>query len=290
MKSNPFSRNAIVGYLLSLIAILVIAQMVRIQTSAGGKALTDEGNNYYTIIHETIYPERGNIFDRWGHLLAGNREVFDVGLDLISITDKATIAKDVAAVLGMDYGDVLKAVNVPYVRGKTEYYPLATSIDPGKIQQLEKLKKQYYDQMVSHKWAKGEIPPNLDGVIWVPRLQRTYPEKTIASNVIGFVGFKDPKGGNAYFGIEQQYNNLLAGNPIQADIPVNPNMIQQMPKIPPGVSLVLTIDRQIQVTVEKILDKAVASSGSKSGTIIISDPKTGEILAIATTPRMDLNE
>jgi cell division protein FtsI/penicillin-binding protein 2 len=54
--------------------------------------------------------------------------------------------------------------------------------------------------------------------------------------------------------------------------------------------LLLTIDREIQATVEQILDDAVASNGAESGTIVVADPRTGEILAMATTPRLDLNK
>ncbi len=63
-----------------------------------------------------------------------------------------------------------------------------------------------------------------------------------------------------------------------------------MPNIPPGASLVLTIDRNIQAETELILDRALDETGAEGGSILIIDPKTGEILANASTPRMDLNE
>jgi cell division protein FtsI/penicillin-binding protein 2 len=62
------------------------------------------------------------------------------------------------------------------------------------------------------------------------------------------------------------------------------------PSIPPGQTLVLTIDRDIQGAIENILDNALTDTGSISGTIIVMDPKTGEILAMSSTPRMDLND
>ncbi len=63
-----------------------------------------------------------------------------------------------------------------------------------------------------------------------------------------------------------------------------------MPKVPDGASLVLTIDVEIQRAMEEIIDRAVAGTGSDSGTLVVVDPRTGEVLALATTPRMDLNE
>jgi cell division protein FtsI/penicillin-binding protein 2 len=64
----------------------------------------------------------------------------------------------------------------------------------------------------------------------------------------------------------------------------------ETPEIPEGASLVLTIDREIQSSVEEILDKAIQESGSDGGSILVMDPKTGKILAMASNPRMDLNE
>jgi cell division protein FtsI/penicillin-binding protein 2 len=73
-------------------------------------------------------------------------------------------------------------------------------------------------------------------------------------------------------------------------VPLDPNRAEELPKVPDGASLVLTIDREIQRAMEEIIDRAVAGSGSDSGTLVVVDPRTGEVLALATTPRMDLNE
>jgi cell division protein FtsI/penicillin-binding protein 2 len=96
--------------------------------------------------------------------------------------------------------------------------------------------------------------------------------------------------GHGYFGVEEKYNQLLAGNPVTVNMPLDPYLITKMPDVPPGASLVLTIDRDIQAMTEQVLDKNIESTGAKSGTVIVMDPKTGEILAMAVTPRMDPNE
>ena len=64
----------------------------------------------------------------------------------------------------------------------------------------------------------------------------------------------------------------------------------EMPDIPAGDSIVLTIDREIQAMVENLLDAAVDEYDAKSGTVIIMHPKTGAIMAMATSPRLDINE
>jgi cell division protein FtsI/penicillin-binding protein 2 len=115
---------------------------------------------------------------------------------------------------------------------------------------------------------------------------RIYPEKDRGSNLLGFVTVESV--GN--FGVEAKFNNLLAGEPQNVWIPRDPNLVEDMPDIPDGADLILTIDRDIQKAVEDIIDEAVDDNGADSGTIVVLDPQTGEILAMATTPRLNLNE
>jgi cell division protein FtsI/penicillin-binding protein 2 len=96
--------------------------------------------------------------------------------------------------------------------------------------------------------------------------------------------------GLGYYGVEGYYNSFLAGTPKKIRILNDPNQAQELPDVPDGVSLVLTIDRSIQSSMENLVDWAMGEYGAESATIVVLDPKTGEILALATTPRMDLNE
>jgi len=72
-------------------------------------------------------------------------------------------------------------------------------------------------------------------------------------------------------------------------VSLDPYVEQEIPTAPPGASLVLTIDREIQAATEEILDEAVKKNEAVGGTIIVENPRNGEILAMAVTPRMDLN-
>jgi cell division protein FtsI/penicillin-binding protein 2 len=103
---------------------------------------------------------------------------------------------------------------------------------------------------------------------------------------LGFVSRED----RGYFGVEEHYNNLLAGVAKSVWISKDPSLAAEVPEVPEGASIVLTIDREIQATLEEILDKAIEESGSDGGSIAVMDPKTGEILGMASSPRMDLNE
>ena len=95
--------------------------------------------------------------------------------------------------------------------------------------------------------------------------------------------------GRGYFGVEEKYNDLLAGNPVQVWVPSDPNRAVEIPRIPNGTSLILTLNRDLQDAVEKILDQSLYEYGAQHGAIIVMNPQNGEIMAMASTPRMDLN-
>jgi cell division protein FtsI/penicillin-binding protein 2 len=124
-------------------------------------------------------------------------------------------------------------------------------------------------------------------VYFQPQLIRSYPEKTLAANVLGLITLD---GGKRSFGIEEKYNSLLAGTAVKRWIPANPHDAQQVPEVPSSTTLILTLDREIQASMEGILDNAAQVYGAESGVIIVADPKTGEILAMASTPRIDPNQ
>jgi cell division protein FtsI/penicillin-binding protein 2 len=295
MKNGPVSELPIrrffyIGGALSLAGLFIFVWMIRIQTSDAGRKILDRAQNYmYT--RKIIYPERGNIYDRWGHLLAGNTEVYELGADLRSVKDPDTIAMTLSTVLGLDSSKV-KAQLTPdkNAENPTIYVILANSVPPEKIDEINTLTKQLQDQADRVSGKKQKNMPSLEGLLWTPRLQRRYPEHSLGSTIIGFYAYQDRQSPRGYFGIEGKYDHLLAGQPIEIKIPLDPYMMDKPPTIPPGASLMLTIDREIQGMAERVIDKAVTDNGAQSGTVIIMDPRNGEILALASTPRLDPNE
>jgi cell division protein FtsI/penicillin-binding protein 2 len=117
MKNFSFTRYSFVGICLSILISLILLQMLRIETSAQGRALTDNAVKNYEYVKQRIYPERGNIYDRWGHLLAGNEEVYEVGVDLTAVRNPETIAAVASSILGLNYNDALQKASVKYVQG-----------------------------------------------------------------------------------------------------------------------------------------------------------------------------
>jgi cell division protein FtsI/penicillin-binding protein 2 len=292
MKNESFFRFRFMAVSISLIAALLVAQVVRIQVSAKTRNLREETRKTFEDGKQVLYPERGNIYDRWGHLLAGNKEMYQLGIDLRYVVSPVTIASTLASVAGLDYNTIYSKASTKYDVNSAIYIDLRTTITPEQAQELKTIGEKL-DAKVG-KITKGQEYPSLDGLVWTPILQRSYPEGALASNLVGAYTFLDRDGnrdlGTGIYGVEAYYNDILAGQPVIVDFNMDPNEAQNLPSVPPGASLILTIDTQIQAMVEKILDESVANTQSDSGTIIILDPKTGEILAMASTPRMDPNK
>ncbi len=282
MNTESTWRYTFLTTLYSLMAIFIIGQLVRIQTNPEQIAHFLEQSKIFDGDWRPVKPARGLLYDRWGKLLAGNTTVYEVGVELAQVRNPHTIALTLNVILGLDYAEVLDAVSQE-VSPKAVYVVLEDFVTQEKINLLEKYRIEV-EKTASNK--RGEEPPSLRGLVYIPHLQRSYPERQLASNVLGFVN----REGLGYYGIEAKFDDLIAGNAVDLWVPRDPNLVNEMSDISSGASIVLTIDRAIQAEVETILDKAVDYNGAQSGTIVVADPQTGEILAMATTPRLDLNE
>jgi cell division protein FtsI/penicillin-binding protein 2 len=280
MKRLPFWRYLTIAAVLGLIGTAILVQIVRIQNSPEVAGITDQGG----YIWKTFYPARGLIYDRNGILLAGNRTVYEVGVDLTALAPTKThttldmeknIALAVQMALGMDPAAAL--TKMTNAAAGTQYVVLEDYVASDKAEQLMKLQ------------TDAQADPsglNLNAVNFTAHLTRSYPENDLASTVLGYV----TQDNHGYMGVEEKYDNILAGIPVTLRVPADPRLAGDYPTIEPGQTLILTIDRNIQASVEKILDDALTSTGATSGTIIVMDPKTGEILALSSTPRMNLND
>ena len=178
--------------------LAVIVQMIRIQTSEQAMIFLSQGDRYAGEF-QTVYPERGEIYDRNGHLLAGNRTVYEVGVSLTDMESPDSLANILSKYLGLSYEEVHKKLTES--PESWQYVVIQDYVNVETIQTLQQLVQQLDDAGDSR----------LDGLAFKPHLERSYPEKELASNVLGFV----TRDGRGYFGIEEKYNDLLAGNPVQ---------------------------------------------------------------------------
>lgn len=274
MRQQYAWRSLVLNGFMAIVSALVILQMVRIQASAEADEFRRQ-KDIFAGEYKVYYPERGEIYDRNGHLLAGNQTVYEVGVDLNTVRDPHSVAMAISVNLNKNYdkvyGDIL---NPP---PNISYLVIDNFASPDAVAYLKKLKEEL---------RQSENPtPSLAGLEFSQRLERSYPEGALASNALGFVNLE----GRGYFGIEEKYNDILAGNPVKVWVPSDPNRAVEIPRIPNGTSLILTINRDLQDTVEETLDQSLYEYGAQNGAIIVMDPKSGDILAMATTPRMDLN-
>ena len=138
-------------------------------------------------------------------------------------------------------------------------------------------------------FANKIVALNLPGVQTQLEPKRYYPNGSLASHVLGYVGLD----GKGLGGVEQFYNAKISGEPgqlfIERDANGKPYEGYEI-AAKPGQTVVLTIDQTIQYQAEQALQAAVSQSRAKSGTVIVLDPRSGEILALANAPTFDPNK
>ena len=286
MKTSLLTRTNIITTFFLIFSVVIILQLVRFQVSSTYQEVSEWADEQFTYQKELVYPQRGNIYDRYGRLLAGNEEVYEVGVLLQFVMSPQTIADTLKDLPDINYDQLLVSASLPYKEGKSEYAVLANFVSANVIDILGEIKQDYE---LKNPNGKDPNKPSLRGLVWYPQYKRSYPENLLASNVIGMYFFKQLQVAAGQYGVEEYYNETLAGAPENVSIPLDPYLINDMPELPAGSSIILTIDREIQAMVEMKLDEAIKTSESESGTVIVMDPRTGEVLAMASQPRLNPN-
>ncbi len=277
MRQQYGRRSQVLAGALALFALAIIVQMTRIQNSPEADIFRQQ-SEAYAYEYRTFYPNRGEIYDRKGRLLAGEQIVYEIGLDLNIMTDPHAISFAVADTLGMDYDSLMEVIQNP--PEGLSYIILADYVDAQQALYLQELKKALNEEA-----PEGSVG-GLTGLQFKSHPQRSYPENALASNILGFVS----REGVGYFGVEEKYDSLLAGNPVTVLVPTDPNKAFEIPRAPDGTTLILTIDRDLQAAAEDILDSSLGEYGAQDGLIAIMNPRSGEIYALAVSHRMNLNK
>jgi cell division protein FtsI (penicillin-binding protein 3) len=209
---------------------------------------------------------RGSIVDRHGKMLAMNLEVPSVFGVPTALDSPARTARSLSPVLHVRTAELERKL-----RQDRGFVWLARKLDPEQGRRLDQL--------------------SIEGIGVVMEGRRFYPKGPLLSHVLGFAGMD----GEGLEGVERRYESHLHGEKrvtvLQRDAlgrTVFPKgLAEQNPA--PGHSLVLTIDEVIQYITEKELEEAVNRTHAKSGTMIVLDPQTGALLALAISPRFDPN-
>ncbi len=225
---------------------------------------------------------RGTIYDRTERALAMSVQAKSLFADPAEIEDVEGTAKKVAAVLKLKPSDVFNQLTKAKVENKRFVY-LARKLDEDAAEKIN-------DALKNTDLRKFD-EPRFAGLHWKEEQKRSYPQKTLAAQVVGFSNAEDV--GSA--GIEQSQEGLLHGAVIKKwqdrdrlGRVYDETELEEDEREPPK-AVVLTISNSIQYKTEQALEAGVKASNAKSGMAIVLDPKTGEILAMANYPTFDPN-
>lgn len=260
-------------FMLGLFAVLSGLIIIRLVSLQFGSDVPYFENEYQlaTGYLVTVTPPRGKIYDHTGELLATNDVKYAIGLSPDFITDPEGLARILSSVLGKTYEEMI-ALTTTKPASDAKYILVERPVSAEMGEKLLALQRD----------PNG---PDLGGLIVEPMQTRVYPNGTLAANVLGFVGL-DNKG---YYGVEEFYNDILAGHSVVGIKQVVPFDVALNPTPDQGSDLYLTIDREIQLLAEQTLSDALKKYGAEGGTIIVMEPKTGRVLGMAVAPSFDPN-
>jgi len=214
----------------------------------------------------TITAPRGAILDRFGQPLAETVDARDIYADPKEVVDATKTAAELAPLIGVDPASLL-----PALTAKSSFQYLARAVTPTLSTQI--------------------IDLGLAGIGSLPTTKRVYPDGTLGSNLLGYVHWN----GDGAAGLEWEFQKELAGHNGQqtfeagaAGAPI-PDGRDVLEAAQPGTSLQLTIDRDLQWEAQQAIAAQVKAVKADSGTVVVMDPRTGHLLALAVAPGFDAN-
>ncbi len=246
-------------------AAVVTANLFRIQVLRHERYLAEAERQHKQKI--VLPARRGHIFDRNGEPLAVSAEGLNVYAVPEQIENKRATAATLAEQLGLESRSVLGRIS-----NDRPFVMIQQKVNPLEIEHLRSL--------------------NLPGIGFIPSSKRYYPHHTLAAQLIGYVGIDE----EGLTGLEFQYDKQMRGTPgwlvVQRDARGRPYNLLDYPVVRQqnGNHLRLTLDAEFQEIVEAELTRAITESGARNGCAIAVRPSTGEILALANYPPVDLND
>jgi cell division protein FtsI (penicillin-binding protein 3) len=234
--------------------------------------------------HCPILPVRGVIMDRHGAELAISTQVSSLVAHPKQIKNADLMSRELSGVLGISYHELKKVLTRarPFVFVKR-------CLTPEKEEAFRLWKDRAESRVLAAR--KRDERADEDAIYLIPEARRYYPQQWLAGPILGFCDID----GNGLEGLEKYFNQALYGKPkscvnmmdargrivVSGEKAFDPDVM--------GNNLVLTIDRTIQYIAEKELQKGVEHWNASGGMVMVTNPQTGEILAMAQVPRMDPN-
>ena len=257
--------------LIALLAVLALAMgaiVLRLSVLQVSQARAYRSYALDQRLHTVTLPaSRGRVLDRSDEAMAISLPARDVYVDPRYVTEPWDEAQTISRILGLKVRDL-----VPQLTADTTFVYVARQVDLETAGRLERL--------------------HLAGIGFLPSSRRAYPAGPLAPQVLGFVGVD----GVGLAGLELEYQSVLAGKPGERTQELDPSGqpivggidAERLPA--PGSDLVVTIDRDFQFQVQAALEEAVKANQAQGGTVIVMDPRTGDIYAMATYPWFDPKE
>ena len=211
-----------------------------------------------------ISPMRGVIYDRKGRELAISIPMDSVFADPVDVKDPEMVARLLSPALGIPAEELETKI-----REASRPVRLAKKLSPETVERIDEM--------------------NLKGVFFEKENRRVYPQHELLANVLGWVDV-DEKGMG---GIEHELDKWIRGRPGRVMVMADGKRRfydRHEAAADPGASVVLTIDETIQYIAEKELARGMEETHAKSGTVVVQDPNSGALLAVAMSPTFDPND
>jgi len=255
------SRLYLLGGILLFWCVAICGRLVYLQIFRYGTFVKQAEHQQQREI--PLSPKRGVIYDRAGKELAMSVLVDSAFAVPSEVKDLPTAVSLITRITGEDHNVVLADC-----RNHKTFCWVARKADDETIERIKSL--------------------NLQGIHFQKEPKRFYPARDLAAQVVGTVGMED----SGQSGIEHEFDDDLRGRAGKMFISVDARRqwfsdVEKQPEA--GENLVLTIDKNIQYIAEKELDQAIHDTQALAGTVIVENPHTGEILALANRPTFNPN-
>ena len=261
-----------------MIFVLLALQLVRVQVIQASEYQSKAANEMEST--RTTPAPRGEITDINGVAFARSVSAITIVVDQTQISDPARVANFVAPILGLPVEEVQANIT------GTRRYSIV--LKNGRPAQWDRLTKEIYEY--NKALTNEQLDKRIIGFFPERSFIREYPSGSLISSLVGFVRAD----GIGATGLESSLNSVITGtdgrysfaNGYGAEIPGSQREIVAAKA---GTTVRLTIDRDVQWVAAKAIAEAVKSSRAASGSVIVMDPRTGEIVAHATAPTFDPN-
>ncbi len=210
-----------------------------------------------------VSPKRGGLYDRNDRELAMSVQVDSCFAVPAELADPEMAARLISRVLDVPPEEIETKLS-----SSRSFVWIARKLPPEKVQRLQAL--------------------NLRGIYFQKESQRFYPKRQLAAHVLGYVDIDEKGLGGIEYALDQQVRGKPGRMLILAD--ARRRWFDRNEKAPDaGSSVVLTLDEKIQYVAEKELNAAIQQTRAQAGTIVVQDPSTGELLAVANWPTFNPN-